>query len=551
MQTQSTSGPVSGTAANPYLSTLWQQAEKNFEAGEHDAAEGICLQLIGLAPERPMPYALLSKLCLLKGQVRPATSNALLASQRVAGARWQDIITISSTLREVGEHQLAHEVLSFIDPRAPANRDGLLDVGRQYSALGDQPRALHCIDLARSSGDDRRISNHAPDAAVGVADQVDRAIESCGDGGRHNKKFGHTHLLLAQLGLKDGAEGRIEHIRNALNAPDLDSDDVACMQYALFKELDVLDRIDEAWPALMEGAKMRRSVTEYNAEKENRAFDALMRTASARFLDRCGVVSTDVIPIFIVGMPRAGTASMARILANHPQIATGGERNDFRQQMQWVNNVRLPAEPDGNFGNFVAYVNYSVLGRRYLEKTRWLTEGKAFFTDSQPMNFMLCGPIMRALPHAKIIHLRRHPMGSCFSALTQLFGHGRYPYSYALEELANHYRNFDRLMRHWHDIAPGRILDVRYEDLLAQPELQAMRVQKYLGLSGIVGITAIPANQAAATASNGLLPSQISRNRKADGWRRYQRELAPLLALLSEQTDAYEAAGKALLRSRL
>jgi hypothetical protein len=550
MQTQNISGPVSGSSANPYLADLWQQATELFEAGEHEATEDICQQLIFLAPERPMPYSLMSRLCLLKGQVRPAALNAFLASRRADGAHWQDIIAISSTLREVGECHLAHEVLSLIDPQDPANHEGLLELAQQYNTLDDQLRALHCIERARSLGNTGWVASDMLGSVLTVTGPVERAVAACEDSVAQNTKCGHAHWLRAQFGLKEGAELRVQRVRNALAGPGLGTEDVTFLQYALFEELDALDRTEEAWLALKKGANARRSVTEFNIEKENRAFDALIRVASARFLDRCGAVPTDVMPIFIVGMPHSGITEMQRVLGNHPQIAACGELDDFRQQMQWVNNVRLPEELDGNFGNFVAHLNYSVLGRRYLEKTRWLTEGKAMFIDSQPMNFMLCGPIMRALPHAKIIHLRRHPMDSCFSDLKTLFANGSHAYSYVLDELANHYRNYDRLMRHWHSIAPGRILDVRYEDLIALPELQAMRAQKYLGVPAIVGITETPANKKDVAASN-MQPRQMAHGRKVGGWRRYQQGLAPLQTLLADLIVAYEAPGKAILLSRL
>jgi hypothetical protein len=142
-------------------------------------------------------------------------------------------------------------------------------------------------------------------------------------------------------------------------------------------------------------------------------------------------------------------------------------------------------------------------------------------------------------------------MDSCFSSLKEPFAKGCRPYSYVLEELANHYRNYDRLMRHWHSIAPGRILDVRFEDLVAQPELQAMRVQKYLGLPGIVGITDISANKNAAAVAGTSRSRPANHCRTVGGWRRYEQGLAPLQALLAEQIKAYEAPGRAILLSRL
>ena len=95
---------------------------------------------------------------------------------------------------------------------------------------------------------------------------------------------------------------------------------------------------------------------------------------------------------------------------------------------------------------------------------------------------MMAGPILRALPRAKVLHLRRNPMDACFSNLKELFGSNAHPYSYDFDDLATHYRNYDRLMAHWHAIAPGRILDVHYEDMVSDPEAATRRVMDYLGL---------------------------------------------------------------------
>ena len=93
-------------------------------------------------------------------------------------------------------------------------------------------------------------------------------------------------------------------------------------------------------------------------------------------------------------MPRTGTTLLERILGNHPQIKTCGELNDFRQQMQWVNNRRTTLTLDADIGPFVARLDATMLGRRYLAKTGWLTKGKAFYSDKHPLNVLWCGPIM-------------------------------------------------------------------------------------------------------------------------------------------------------------
>lgn len=550
-QTQSFPEPAFDQAETPNLAELWRQAAKSFETSDYEVAEALCERLIALAPEKPMAYSLMSRLHHRKGQVRPATYRAFQASQRVAGSHWKDIISISAALLEVGESQLAHGVLSFINPHDPINRECLLELGRQYSTLEDQPRALHCIELARSFGGNGFFSSHMLGIVLSFTGPIDRAVAACEESVVQKPTYGHAHWSRAQFGQKEGAEQRVARMREALQSPGLSEDDKAFLYYGVFKELDTVDRPDEAWPALMAGARARRGVSQHCAEKENRAFDALIKVTSGKFLDKCVHLPNQPTPIFVVGMPRTGTTLLERILGNHPQIATCGELNDFRQQMQWVSNVRLPAQLDGNFGNFVAHLNYGILGRRYMEKTRWRTEGKTYFSDKHPMNFMLCGLILKAIPHARIIHLRRHPMDSCFSNLKELFAKGYYLYSYTLEELANHYRNYDRLMRHWHRIAPDRILDVNYEDLAAQPEQQARRVQDYLGIAKVDGVSDILANKKVTTTASTLQLRQPIHTRNVGGWRRYQDGLSPLRSLLAEFVDAYEAPGKATLFNRL
>lgn len=537
MQTPNPIAPASASAASSCPAAPWQQVEQSFAAGEHETAESMCREFIAAAPEKPMAYALMARLCLLKGQVRPATSNALLAGQRAEGSHWTDILAISSILLEVGESQLAHGVLSFVDRHDPANLEGLPELGKRYGVLNDQANAAHCIELARSLGNPGWFADQMLGASPGLAGSVEEAIAACENSIARAPKCGQAHWLRAKFAGKECAEQRVARMRAALTMSGQGDDDATYLHFAIFRELDALGRAEEAWPALVAGANARRRMTEFSVEKENRAFDALIRVTAGKFLDRCAAVPTDVTPIFVVGMPRSGAALLQRVLGNHPQIAEGGAFDDFRQQMQWVNNVRLPAELDSNFGNFVAHLNYNVLGRRYLDKTRWRTEGKSFFCDTQPTNFMHCGMILRALPHAKIIHLRRHPLDSCFSSLKELFDKGSHRYSYALDELANHYRNYDRLMRHWHAIAPGRILDLRQEELLAQPKVQARRVQEYLGLANVEAVS--PQLRPAACVGN------------AGGWRRYQQRLAPLLALLAEHIDAYEEPGRTILMSRL
>jgi len=524
------------------LSALWQQAVAHFDARRFAESEALCVQFIQQASAKPLAYALLSRICHAVGLTQQATFNAFQASQRVAGEAARDIVAVCDTLIEVGEFQLAHAVLGFIDPRDPANREALLDLARQYSTLGDQPLALDCIRLAREAGFDGPFVAHMEGMVLSFTGPIDRAVAACEDSVAMAPGHGHAHWSCAQFGRKEGAVERVERMREALQRDGLGNDDLTYLHYGLFKELDTLDDTDAAWDALMAGAEARRSVTDHDAARETAAFDALIAATPPSYLSPVVAAASDTTPIFVVGMPRTGTTLLERILGNHPQVETCGELNDFRQQMQWVNNQRLSMTLDPGIGDFVARLDTDMLGQRYLHKTRWLAKDKALYSDKHPMNFLWCGPILKAMPHAKIIHLRRHPMDSCFSNLKELFAHAYYPYSYALDELATHYRNYARLMRHWHAIAPGRILDVRYEDLVSHSDREARRVQEYLGLPAVDGVTDILANTKVTTTASTLQLRQPIHTRNIAGWRRYAHGLAPLEAQLRDLIQDYEGA---------
>jgi tetratricopeptide (TPR) repeat protein len=525
---------------NPDLASLWKQAIDYFQQHRHSEAEALCLQLIQHAPDKPLAFAMLAKTCHAAGLTREATFNAFQASQRLANAPAGDILEVAQILAELGEHQLAHSVLGLVDPGHPANVALLIELARMYSNLEDQPQALRCLDIAREKGHDSAFVANVHGIVRSFVGQLDAAVEASEESLAKAPAFGHAHWFRAQLGRKEGARERVARMRAVQRTADLDNDDTTYLHYALFKELDALGETEEAWDALMAGAQARRSVTWHDTAAETAAYDGLIAATSNGYLDVCGDVPRSVTPIFVVGMPRTGTTLLERILGNHPQIKTCGELNDFRQQMQWVNNHRLSLTIEPWIGDFVARLDPTMLGCRYLAKTAWVAGDSAYYVDKHPMNFQWCGAILKALPHAKILHLRRHPLDSCFSNLKELFAHKYYPYSYALDELAAHYRNYSRLMRHWHAIAPGRILDVRYEDLASQPEVEARRVQAYLGLPEVAGVTDILANKTVTTTASMLQLRQPIHTRNIGGWTRYAAGMQPVRELLADLVGDYD-----------
>ena len=132
-------------------------------------------------------------------------------------------------------------------------------------------------------------------------------------------------------------------------------------------------------------------------------------------------------------------------------------------------------------------IDFADVGRRYLEQVDWRASGKPFLIDKLPSNFLNIGFIHRALPQARVIHMRRNAMDTCFSNLKELFSNAC-AYSYDQLELADYYAHYRRLMAHWRQVAPEFILDVSYEELARNPQAQAERILAFCGLEWEAGM---------------------------------------------------------------
>ena len=185
-----------------------------------------------------------------------------------------------------------------------------------------------------------------------------------------------------------------------------------------------------------------------------------------------------------VGMPRTGTTLVERIMAGHSKVTSAGELHDFSSELvkeiTRVNGGKVVAK-----AGIVAaslQMDFARLGEHYITAARQAANASSIYIiDKLPFNFLYCGLIHRALPNARIIHVTREPMDTCYAVYKILFGQA-YPFSYNLDELATYFIAYRKLMDHWHSVLPGLILDVAYEDVVADTERQARRLVDHCNL---------------------------------------------------------------------
>jgi tetratricopeptide (TPR) repeat protein len=323
----------------------------------------------------------------------------------------------------------------------------------------------------------------------------------------------------------------------ALDRPDLGADDRLQLHYALGKALEDRGDPQGAFRHYAQGAALRRAETPYDPDAATAHVRRVKTLFTSAFLAaRAAMGSASAAPIFIVGLPRAGSTLIEQILASHSQVEGTMELPDigfiargfgdaYPEALAGLDDPALAALGDG-------YVSATAVHRKL---------GRPFFVDKMPNNFLHIGLIRLILPHAKIIDARRHPMASGFSAFKQHFAQGQ-SFSYDLADLGRYYRDYVELMAHFDAVAPGAVHRVIYEDLIEDTEGEVRRLLAYCGLPFEAACLRFYENgRAVRTVSSEQVRRPIFRG-GLDQWRAYEPWLGPLKAALGPALDDWRGA---------
>jgi tetratricopeptide (TPR) repeat protein len=303
------------------------------------------------------------------------------------------------------------------------------------------------------------------------------------------------------------------------------------LDFALGKAYGDIKQHRRSFEHLLRGAAGKRAMIQYDEKSELALFDSIERTFSAELVAaKSGGGDPSHLPIFVLGMPRSGTTLVEQILASHRKVHGAGELNTFNDVVLTVAGL------NGNplaFPRFVPALDTTALhaiGARYVSLLRELSSSSEFVVDKMPSNYYFAGLIHLTLPSAKIIHTVRDPVDTCVSCFSKLFT-TRQEHTYDLAELGRYYARYHRLMAHWRKVLPeGRMLDVRYEDVVADLEGAARRIIAHCGLPWDDRClsfyeTARPVRTASASqVRQPIYSSAVGR------WRVYEEFLDPLLA---------------------
>ena len=429
--------------------------------------------------------------------------------------------------------------LLAVEPRNPGARNlraaALNRIGEYEQSLGIYAEVLaeypQQAKVWMSYGHALKTAGRQPESV----DAYRRTIEL-------SPQFGEAWWSLANLKTFRFTPAEVAAMRGQLARTDLSAEDRFHFHFALGKALEDTRDFARSFEHYAEGNRLRHAAIHYDADRTSASVRRSRELFSADFLaERAGAGSPATDPIFIVGLPRAGSTLVEQILASHSLVEGTMELPDITAIVQSLTRPRETGE-SSRYPEVVAPLGHAqlrALGERYLAQTRIQRKtGAPFFIDKMPNNWAYIGLILLILPNAKIIDARRHPLSCCFSGFKQHFARGQH-FSYGLEDIGRYYRDYVELMAHFDAVLPGRVHRVIYERMVDDTETEVRRLLEYCGLPFEDTCLRFYENERAVrTASSEQVRRPIFRD-AIEHWRNYEPWLGPLKSALGPVLESY------------
>lgn len=416
----------------------------------------------------------------------------------------------AAVLGRAGEYERALKIYADVVKEYPTNAKVWMSYGHALKTAGQQGE---CVSTYR------------------------RAIEL-------SPQLGEAYWSLANLKTFRFSDADVAAMQQQLRRNDLSEEDRFHFHFSLGKAFEDAHDYAKSFEHYERGNSLRRAMVHYDADETSQQLRRSKQLLTAEFFAaREGGGSPAPDPIFIVGLPRAGSTLLEQILSSHPLVEGTMELPDIIDMARSLGGGRVRGEAS-KYPEVLADLSADQLrelGDQYIANTRIQRKTDApFFIDKMPNNFAHIGLMQLILPRAKIIDARRHPLGCCFSGFKQHFARGQ-PFTYGLDDIGRYYRDYVELMAHFDEVLPGRVHRVIYETMVDDTENEVRRLLDYCGLPFDERCLRFYENdRAVRTASSEQVRRPIYRD-GVDHWQHYESWLEPLKRALGPVLESYPA----------
>jgi len=406
----------------------------------------------------------------------------------------------ASEVMQNGDHEAAIKILEEIQKKNPYNFSVLTSKGHAQKTLGKTKEAISSYQSAYQIKPDH----------------------------------GEAFFSLANLKTYKFSDAELTNMRQQVERIDLSLREKVYFHFALAQGYEAVGRHEEAFEHLDKGNKIKRDQSQYSIERMEQELNAQINVCNKDFFDQLGEGGCENRdPIFILGLPRAGSTLIEQIIASHSMVDGTLELPNILSLAQSLRGDDIYGK-QGNYPKSMITLSKekrNEMGANFINETKIHRKNAPMFTDKMPNNFRHIGLIHLILPNAKIIDARRYSLDCCFSMFKQLFAQGQ-EFSYGLAEAGSYYNSYIKLMDHWEEVLPGRILRVNNEEVIQDLEGQVSRILDFLGLPFEEAcISFHETDRSVRTASSEQVRKPINKE-GVDRWKPYAKHLKPLVEVL-------------------
>jgi len=431
---------------------------------------------LALAPNHPEVLRLLAGLQGLHGQY----AEAVATLKRAHRSRPNDPLIhngLGTALQALKEFDAALAAFRCACELAPSSASMWCNLSTLLIMLGREDEALSALERALVVDPNSASAHVLRATTLKMQGQLEQAAMGYRQVIAQAPNTSWAWLGLAGLKSYRLQPADIEQLRLLLSNS-TNKNDQCVFGFALAKALDDQGQYEEAFAILSEAnAQVRRDAPWNGAAFQTQVDDVLQAFSSSPA--GAGVAQGEEV-IFIVSLPRAGSTLTEQILASHPDVAGANELSDLAMVIAEESERRQQAFP--SWVRVMEPADWQRLGQNYLERTRYWRRQKPRFTDKMPMNWMYIGAALCMLPSARIVNCRRDPVETGLSCYWHYFTNSGQKFSYDLADIGVFWRAYDRAIRSWQKIYPGRVYEQVYEKLVDEPETQTRKLLEFCGL---------------------------------------------------------------------
>lgn len=517
--------PSSKTVSS-HIQQLSAAARQAVQANDWRQVKTCAKAILDRSRDNAEGYFLLGLVEKAANRIEPAIKSFSRAI-RSDDSRYDAAVELAAQLLRAARHGEATTLLQRYEPLLKNSPLYLDMAGTVYTNAGLPENAwpLYIKANELQPGIDMLQANLA--ACSVFVGKIDEAQDIYRQLLKKNPNHQRNHYELSRLARATNSE-HVDAMTAVLNSTSLPPERNIYIYYAIGKELEDLERWDEAFEYYRRAGDAAKSVADYDVQTDITLIDKVIEVCNADWIVDMpsGAMpdSNEKTPVFVVGLPRTGTTLTERILTSHSMVESVGE--SFFMQIVIKRESRVMTTDGMNPAIVEAAAKKDIrrIGKGYMEAIEYRFGDKPFFIEKFPENFLYLGFIAKAFPDAKIVHLKRDPMDTCFAMFKQSF----FRYAYSLDDLGRYYVAYHRLYEHWRELLGERMIEVEYEQLVSDQEPQTRRLLDKLGLGFEEACLNFEKNKSASNTASTVQIREKIHGRSVRRWKRFEKQLEPL-----------------------